>query len=183
MNIFVTSYGLDIRYPKAMKSYPDIIKLLTNKRVAMIVNAKLITEDRATARIQKEELIKNKIEVEIIDLNNGQFVIEHYDALYFTGGEPKYLMDAIINNHYYDLILDFIKKGRVIVGQSAGAMILAKNYADTTTKKLLIRDNGFALYFKTIIPHYNHLPKKIKDQLPADIYKVIDNSPLIKLDI
>ena len=54
MNIYLTSYGIDIRYSNYMNSYEDIIGILQNKRVAIIPNAKLISEDRTNSIVAKE---------------------------------------------------------------------------------------------------------------------------------
>ena len=80
MNIYLTSYGVDTRYNNYMNSYDDIITLLKGKKVAIIPNAKLISEDRTNSKVAKEELNKNNIYVDIIDINN--LNIEEYDALY-----------------------------------------------------------------------------------------------------
>ncbi len=58
MNIYLTSYGIDTRYNNYMNSYNDIINVLKNKRVVIIPNAKLISEDRTSSLVAKEELIK-----------------------------------------------------------------------------------------------------------------------------
>lgn len=51
MNIYLTSYGLDTIYKKYMDSYDDIINVLKNKNVAIIPNAKLLSEDRTNSRV------------------------------------------------------------------------------------------------------------------------------------
>ena len=48
-------------------SYEDIIGILQNKRVAIIPNAKLISEDRTNSIVVKEELNKNNIKTDIIN--------------------------------------------------------------------------------------------------------------------
>ena len=67
MNIYLTSYGIDTRYSNYMNSYEDIIGILQNKRVAIIPNAKLISEDRTNSIVVKEELNKNNIKTDIIN--------------------------------------------------------------------------------------------------------------------
>ena len=180
MNIYFTSYGIDTRYSSYMNSYDDIIKLLKDKKVAIIPNAKLKTQDRANSTVAKEELEKNNISSDIIDLDTDKLDIENYDALYLSGGEPKYLMDSIINANLYNDIKKFIDNGGIIIGQSAGAMIFCKKYLDTSTKKLLVQDNGFDYFEKIIVPHYDSLPKDILDNIPEDIIKIKDNDRLIK---
>ncbi len=181
MNIYVTSYGIDKRYKKYMNSYKKIIDILKDKNVAIICNAKLKTQDRANSIIAKEELNKHNILADIIDLDEKDFKIGKYNAIYFSGGEPKFLMDAIINNQYYNVILEFMNNGNVIVGQSAGAMIMSKRYVDTSLGCLKILDNGFNVFDKIIIPHYDNLDSELLKSIPKDAFKIKDNDNLIKL--
>lgn len=183
MNIYLTSYGVDTRYKDYMNSYEDILRVLKNKNVAIIPNAKLVSEDRTNSNVAKKEFTKNGITAKIIDLDKQNLNIKKYDALYLSGGEPKNLMDSIIKSNNYEIIKKFIDNGGIIIGQSAGAMIFNKNYLDTTTGELLIMDNGFDYYNKIIVPHYNNLPKELLNKIPSNILKINDNDNLYKLDI
>ncbi|MGM9835004.1 MAG: Type 1 glutamine amidotransferase-like domain-containing protein [Bacilli bacterium] len=183
MNIYLTSYGLDTRYKNYMDSYEDIINVLRNKNVAIIPNAKLISQDRTNSNIAQEELIKNDIKCKIIDLDKDNLNIEEYDALYLSGGEPKNLMDSIINSNNYEVIKEFIDNGGIVIGQSAGAMIFNKKYLDTTTGDLLTMGNGFNYYDRIIVPHYNNLSSELLDKIPDNILKINDNDKLYKLDV
>lgn len=183
MNIYLTSYGVDTRYRDYMNSYEDIISVLKNRNVAIIPNAKLVSEDRTNSKVAKEEFTKNGINSKIIDLDKQDLNIEKYDALYLSGGEPKNLMDSIIKSNNYEVIKKFIDNDGVIIGQSAGAMIFNKNYLDTTTGELLVMNNGFDYYDKIIVPHYDNLPNELLDKIPRDILKIKDNDNLYKLDI
>lgn len=183
MNIYLTSYGLDTRYKEYMNSYQEIIELLTNKKVVIIPNAKLADQNRTNSLIAKEELEKNHIGTTIIDLNEETCSLEEIDALYLSGGEPKYLMDAIYNANLFEKIENFINQGGIVIGQSAGAMIFNHEYLDTTTEKLLVQHNGFSYADKMIVPHYDHLPKKLIEQIPEDVIKIKDNDKLIQLKL
>ena len=181
MNIYLTSYGLDSHYKDYMNSYDDIIQVLKGCRVAIIVNAKLRDENRDDSLRVQKELLYNNIESIIVDLDSKDFNINEFDAIYFSGGEPKYLMDAIIKNDYYGQIENFIKSGNIVIGQSAGAMIMNKNYGDTSTGEFKIQNNGFDFYNKIIIPHYDNLSIDLKKQIPLDVFKVNDSDRLVKL--
>ena len=181
MNIYLTSYGIDTRYKDYMDSYNDIINVLKNKKVAIIPNAKLITEDRTNSLVAKEEFTKHNILADIIDIDTEKLTLNNYDALYLSGGEPKNLMDSIIKAELYNEIKDFIDNGGIVVGQSAGAMIFSKKYFDTTTGKLLVMNNGYDYSNKMIVPHYNNLPAELKAQMSDDLLIINDNDRLIKL--
>jgi peptidase E len=181
MNIYLTSYGLDTRYSDYMDSYDDIIKVLKNKRVAIIPNAKLVNEDRTNSDVAKEEMNKNNIEADIIDIDYNELNMRNYSALYLSGGEPKNLMDSINNANLFDDVKRFIDDGGIVIGQSAGAMIFCKNYFDTTTGELLIMNNGFDYSDKMIVPHYSNLPEELKKQTPENVLKINDNDKLYRL--
>ena len=179
--IYLTSFGIDTRYNQYMKSYEDIINVLKNKKVAIIPNAKLITQDRTNSVIAKKELNKNNIEADIIDIDFNKLNIKEYSALYLSGGEPKYLMESINNAGLYADIKSFVDAGNIIIGQSAGAMIFCKKYFDTTTQDLLIMNDGFDYSDKMIVPHWDSLPESITNKMPVDILKVNDNDKLYRL--
>ena len=179
-NIYLTSYGLDVRYG-FLNSYDSIIDLLENHKVAIINNAKLESEDRTTADVAKKEMESHGIDVKVIDLYHSRFNLSNYDALYFSGGEPKYLMDAIVNNNLYEEFDEFFKSGGLVIGQSAGAMIFNKEYLDTTEESLRIQNNGFNYNSKIIVPHYDHLPNNIAKKLPKEVLAIRDVDNLIKL--
>ena len=181
MNLYLTSYGIDTRYSDYMDSYSDIISILKGKKVAIIPNAKLSSQDRTTSNVAKKELNKNNITTDIIDIDTMKLDINNYDALYLSGGEPKYLMNSINNSNLYNEIKDFIDEGGIVIGQSAGAMIFSKNYYDTTTGNLLIMSNGYDYSDKMIVPHYNNLSSDLKKQIKEDVLKINDNDKLIKL--
>ena len=116
MNIYLTSYGLDTRYKDYMNSYDDIIDILKNKKVAIIPNAKLVSQDRTNSIVAKEELEKNNISSDIIDIDREQIDLDNYDVLYLSGGEPKYLMDSIYNADLFEDIKTFIDNGGIVIG-------------------------------------------------------------------
>lgn len=180
LNIYLTSYGLDCRYG-FLNSYDSIINLLKDHKVAIINNAKLESEDRTTAQVAKCEMKKNKIEAKVIDLNHSRFNLSDFDAIYFSGGEPKYLMDAIISNNLFEDFDDFFRSGGLVIGQSAGAMIFNHEYLDTSEQVLRIQNNGFDYSDKIIVPHYDHLSNDIINNLPKSILAIRDIDDLIKL--
>ena len=180
MNIYLTSYGVDTRYNDYMDSYSDIINVLKDKKVAIIPNAKLVDQDRTNSSVAKEELNKNNITADIIDIDSMKLNINDFDALYLSGGEPKNLMDSIVTANLFTDIQAFIDNGGLVIGQSAGAMIFCNDYYDTTGE-LLIMNNGFNYSDKMIVPHHDNLPNELKEQIIDDLFAINDNDRLIKL--
>ncbi len=181
MNIYLTSYGIDTRHKEYMNSYDEIINLLKGKKVAIIPNARLKNQNRDSAKNINNELKINNINSTIVDLEFDSLKINEYNALYFSGGEPKYLMDTINRTNNFNIIKEFIDNGGLIIGQSAGAMVFNKEYIDTSNKKVTILNNGFDYGNKIIVPHYDHLPENINKMLPKNIFIIRDNDKLIKI--
>lgn len=165
MNIYITSNGIDTRFKDAINGYDKIINVLKNKKVLIVPNAKRPDQDREVAKVVKLELEKNNIESNIVDIEVEAVNIFIYDAIYFTGGEPKILLDSINNANLFNDILKFIDEEKIIIGQSAGAMIFGKEYIDGTEKELKINSNGFGLINKIVIPHYDSLDEEFKGKI------------------
>lgn len=181
-NLYLTSHGLNKKYNKHINAYPKIIKMFYKNKVAIIPNAKLITEDRSSTVNIISDLNKNNIIGELFDLDiKRSEELDNFDAIYICGGEPKYLMDSIYNNDFHNKIIEFIRNGKTIVGESAGAMIFNKEYLDYTSGSLIIRNNGFDFYSKIIVPHYDYLSDNIKRELPKNILKIKDLDGIIKI--
>lgn len=53
-----------------------------------------------------------------------------YDAIYFCGGNPSYLLDRINDTQFSIPLKQFVDNGGVYVGVSAGSMIATKNLPD-----------------------------------------------------
>lgn len=181
MNIFLTCFGVDTRHKENINGYNEIINLLKEKKVVIIPNARLINQNRESAININKELILNNINSKIVDIDKTTINLNDFDVIYFTGGEPKYLMDSIYNANLYNDIIKFIKDKKYKIGQSAGAMIFSKKYLDTSSGKLKILNNGFDISKKIIVPHYNNLPSTILENIPKNIITINDFDKLIKL--
>jgi dipeptidase E len=53
--------------------------------------------------------------------------IKEFDAIYIDGGNTFKLMDEIRSSHFYELLHRFLHNGKVINGDSAGALILGSH--------------------------------------------------------
>jgi cyanophycinase len=50
--------------------------------------------------------------------------LRNADLLYFTGGDPVYLLDTILDSPAWKAAQEVLQRGRILAGSSAGAMIL-----------------------------------------------------------
>ena len=62
------------------------------------------------------------------DSNNQELLkpLTESDVVYFTGGNPRYLIDVIENSVFLEQIYNVLDRGGVVAGSSAGAMILGR---------------------------------------------------------
>ena len=62
------------------------------------------------------------------DANNQELLkpLIESDVVYFTGGNPRHLIDVIANSIFLERIYDVLDRGCVVAGSSAGAMVLGR---------------------------------------------------------
>jgi cyanophycinase len=62
------------------------------------------------------------------DANNQELLkpLIECDVVYFTGGNPRYLIDVIVNSVFLERIYGVLDRGGVVAGSSAGAMMLGR---------------------------------------------------------
>jgi cyanophycinase len=83
--------------------------------------------------------------------------------IYLLGGFPRHLGESLANSACWRAALDAYKRGAVIAGSSAGAMVLCEHYYDPTEKKLL---RGLNLISNAcVLPHHNNFGKAWAKQL------------------
>ncbi|MDR2687515.1 MAG: Type 1 glutamine amidotransferase-like domain-containing protein [Oscillospiraceae bacterium] len=56
--------------------------------------------------------------------------MDEYDAVYLTGGSPAYLLERINATGFHAVLADWVERGGVYVGVSAGSCVAAGNLAD-----------------------------------------------------
>ncbi len=105
--------------------------------------------------------------------------LNKFDAVYIGGGNTFKLLQHIYESNFFIILKEFINKGGIIYGGSAGAIIMGKNI-DTVSEE----NNKNYKYSKglsvigdySIICHYQeNLDKKIEE------YIAIYNNPVIAL--
>lgn len=53
--------------------------------------------------------------------------IFNYDALYITGGDCTPLIELANTSNLKEILIDYLKNGGIIIGESAGSMIFGKD--------------------------------------------------------
>ncbi|WP_156300412.1 Type 1 glutamine amidotransferase-like domain-containing protein [Streptobacillus canis] len=140
-------------------------KEVENKVVLFIPTASIHEEYRGyvdSAMKLWEELKTNIIE---LDISKSTFEevkekIENVDIIYFSGGNSFFLIDQIRKTGIDKLIEKHINLGKLFVGESAGAIICAKDLTyitemDNIPNSYSQKDySGLGLIDGFVVPHY-----------------------------
>lgn len=178
-NLFLTS------------SFSDTYKLLdddlTNKKIAFIPTASKVEEYKGYVDEAKDILNHMGALVDIVDIDTFpiarvQEKIEKSDVIYVSGGNTFFLLDILKRTGLDEVIINEINKGKLYIGESAGAMILAKNieYVSEMDDASIVLEPESLDSLNQIdfypLPHYKDLPY---EQESINIY----NDYQTKLDI
>jgi cyanophycinase len=77
--------------------------------------------------------------------------------VYLSGGKPGYLRDTLENTACWQAIVGMFERGGVVVGCSAGAMVLAEKMLDFPRRAGLVSALGLAPGL-IVIPHFGEFP-------------------------
>jgi dipeptidase E len=121
--------------------------------------------------------VKNKDEEEI------RKAIDGVDVVLIAGGDTFYLMEKLIESGADKVIKEFIEKGGVYIGSSAGSIVCcptiegAEEFDDPSLAPELDNFDGMGVFKDVIIPHahkekYFERVKKATKKLESKGYKV-----------
>jgi len=129
--ILLTSSGFDT------KALEEVFLRLVGKpakamRVLFVPTAAI--DPGAIAVLPKcmDDLLRVGVEprhIRVFDLHRSLTAEEmnEYDAVYFTGGSPPYLLERINATGFNTVLADWVERGGVYVGVSAGSYVAAGN--------------------------------------------------------
>jgi cyanophycinase len=84
-------------------------------------------------------------------------LIAEANFVYLSGGKPAYLYQTLEGSLAWEAILAVLRKGGLLAGCSAGAMIMGEAFFGFSGQA---RNQGFRLLpGATVIPHYDELPE------------------------
>lgn len=121
--------------------------------------------------------IKNKNEEEIREIIDGA------DIVLVAGGDTFYLMEKLKESGADKIIKEFVARGGIYIGSSAGSIICcptiegAEDFDDPNLAPKLDNFNGLGIFRNVIIPHaqkekYFERVKKTTERLESKGYKV-----------
>ncbi|MEG0364904.1 MAG: Type 1 glutamine amidotransferase-like domain-containing protein [Erysipelotrichales bacterium] len=154
-------------------SFSDTYKLidedLTNKKIAFIPTASKVEEMKDYVEKAKQAFESMQAIVEIVDIDafpiaKVQEKIEKADVIYVSGGNTFFLLDILKRTGMDEVIINEINKGKLYIGESAGAMILSENieYVETMDDASVVLEKGSYDALNEIsfypLPHYKEFP-------------------------
>ena len=152
---------------------------IDNKKVAFIPTASL--REGYTGYVGSARKLFNKLGAAVTEVDISteayltiQSVFEDADVIYFTGGNSFFLMDQLRKTGTDELLKKELEKGKLMIGESAGAIICAPTiqYIEQMDEKpedySQEDDAGIDLIDFYVLPHYLTAPfKKTTEKIMA----------------
>ena len=88
--------------------------------------------------------------------------LKDFEIIYFSGGNTFYLLEKIQQSECRDVIIDYIKNGKIYIGSSAGSVVAGPNIyplrdLDNYLKAPNLKGHeGFGLVDFVVFPHWGH---------------------------
>ena len=109
--------------------------------------------------------------------------IDDYDIIYMMGGNTIYLLDMVRKYNFGEVIKEFINKGKIYIGSSAGSQILGT----TINLNAIYEDNfvnmtdftALGIVDKEIVPHANKKEELIKNSKREALILLYDGDGII----
>ena len=189
-NIVLTSCG--IRNENFKDRFHRIISKeeLKSKKVLYITTASDGEEDDDKTWMDEE--YKTILDLGINESNITEYKIgndiniDDFDIIYMMGGNTFYLLDVIRKTGFDKIIVDFINKGKIYIGSSAGSEILgnsidvALGYDENNVN--MIDFTGLKIVDALIVPHSNRKEKfisELKNKTKENVITLYDGDGII----
>ncbi len=110
-------------------------------------------------------------------------IIEDFDIIYMMGGNTIYLLDMVRKYNFGEVIKNFINKGKIYIGSSAGSQILGS----TISLNAIYEDNfvnmtdftALGIVNKEVVPHANRKEELLKKLNKEDFILLYDGDGII----
>ena len=189
-NIILTSCG--IRNENFKDRFHRIISKeeLKSKKVLYITTASDGEEDDDKTWMDEE--YKTILDLGINESNITEYKIGNeinicdFDIIYMMGGNTFYLLDVIRKTGFDKIIVDFINKGKIYIGSSAGSEILgnsidvALGYDDNNVN--MVDFTGLKIVDALIVPHSNRKEEfisELKNKTKENVITLYDGDGII----
>jgi len=172
INLILSSHGFQKNKTLKKKLLALLPKVAKNLSVAIITTASAEWKEKNKHAILAKQMLDEMgfKQVKFIDIEfEKPNKLKKFDILYINGGNPFYLLYHLKKSGADKIIIQLAYKGAIIIGISAGGIVLGPNinivdYFDRKINTVKLKDlTGLNLTNSIIYPHYiKDVEKKIK---------------------
>lgn len=174
-NLFLTSSFKDV-----VPLFTEFESNLQGKTVTFIPTASKVEEvvfyvEAGKKALEDLGLIVEELDMATETLEEITATLKKNDFIYVTGGNTFFLLQELKRSGADKLILEEIAKGKLYIGESAGAVITSPNISyiqsmDSVKKATnLTNYDALNLVDFSILPHYNNAPfKEVTQKIVAN---------------
>lgn len=153
---------------------------LEDKKIAFVPTASIHEGytgyvNSAKKLFKKIGAISTEMDISKVEYSTIKSVFEESDVIYFTGGNSFFLIDQLRKSGADELLKKEIMNGKLMIGESAGAIICAPTI--TYIKRMDEKpedysqedDKGLGLVDFYVLPHYLTAPfKKVTEKIVSE---------------
>ncbi|BAK70552.1 peptidase E [Aliarcobacter butzleri] len=174
--------------------FADFEKDLKGKTVTFIPTASKVEKvvfyvNSGKKALQKLGLIIDELDISTASNDEINSKLKNNDFIYITGGNTFFLLQELKKTGADKIIIDEINKGKLYIGESAGAIVTSANveYAkrmdDIKKAPNLTEFSGLNLVDFYVIPHYTNFPfEKTVEKIIEDYSSKLNLSPISNKD-
>ncbi len=174
--------------------FADFEKDLKGKTVTFIPTASKVEKvvfyvNSGKKALQKLGLIIEELDISTASIDEINSKLRNNDFIYITGGNTFFLLQELKKTGADKIIIDEINKGKLYIGESAGAIVTSANveYAkrmdDVKKAPNLTEFSGLNLVDFYVIPHYTNFPfEKTVEKIIEDYSSKLNLSPISNKD-
>lgn len=174
--------------------FADFEKDLKGKTVTFIPTASKVEKvvfyvNSGKKALQKLGLIIDELDISTASNDEINSKLRNNDFIYITGGNTFFLLQELKKTGADKIIIDEINKGKLYIGESAGAIVTSANveYAkkmdDVKKAPNLTEFSGLNVVDFYVIPHYTNFPfEKTVEKIIEDYSSKLNLSPISNKD-